>query len=100
MEVLRLESGCYHTLLSDKYKHRKPYLPKSAIITAAIPGTVLSIKVKEGQAVKRGDALLVLDSMKMNNIICTDREGVVRTIYIKVGESVSKGAPMVELLGQ
>lgn len=97
MEVLHLEDGCYLTVLTDKYRHRKPYLPKSTIITAAIPGTVLSIKVKEGQTVKRGDALLVLDSMKMNNIICADREGVVKTIYIKVGESVAKGTPMVEL---
>lgn len=97
MEVLHLENGDYLTVLSDKYKHRKSYLPKTAIITAAIPGTVLSIRVKEGQTVKRGDALLVLDSMKMNNIICADREGVVKTIYIKVGESVAKGTPMVEL---
>jgi len=96
LEILHLESGEYYTMLSNKYRHRKLYMPKSYMIIAAIPGIVLSVKVEEGQSIKRGDVLFVLDSMKMNNIICSDRDGVIKKIYIKVGESVAKGTPIIE----
>lgn len=64
MEVLRLESGDYQTQLTPKYQNRKAYSAPEPIVKAAIPGTIMEVLVKEGQKVKRGDALCVLDSMK------------------------------------
>jgi biotin carboxyl carrier protein len=96
MEVLKLESGEYKTQLTPKYKNRKSYEKPQNIITAAIPGTIMEVLVKEGQRVKRGDALLVLDSMKMNNTICTPNDGVVKKVYIQAGQPVGKNAPLVE----
>ena len=95
-DTLRLESGEYRTLLTPKYRTRKAYSTPEPIVKAAIPGTIMEVLVKEGQQVKRGDALLVLDSMKMNNTICTPNDGVVKKIYVTVGQSVGKDAPMVE----
>lgn len=96
MEVLRLENGEYKTQLTKKYLQRKPYVAPRNVITAAIPGTIMTVMVKEGQHVKRGDALCILDSMKMNNTICAAKDCIVKNVYIAVGESVGKDAPIVE----
>lgn len=95
-ETLHLESGDYVTTISAKYRHRKFYKTPQKAITAAIPGTIISVLVKEGQNVKRGDALCVMDSMKMNITICATESGKVSKVYIKSGEVVAKGALMVE----
>ena len=65
-------------------------------MTAARPDTILEVLVEEGQSVKRGDALLVLDSMKMNNTICAPVNGVVKKVYVTAGDLVGKNAPMIE----
>ena len=96
LEVLHLENGDYLTTYNVKYRRRQPYKAKRKVVTAAIPGTIMSVMVKVGQPIKRGDALCILDSMKMNNVICADNEGVVSKICIKEGESVAKDAPMIE----
>ena len=96
MEVLHLEGGDYKTLLTEKYKKRKPYEKPQNVVTAAIPGTIMEVLVKEGQQVHRGDALCVLDSMKMNNTICAANDGIVKKVHITVGQSIGKDALMVE----
>lgn len=97
LNILHLEDGEYQTQLTDKFLKRKPYQKPENIVAAAIPGTIMEVLVKEGQQVKRGDALLVLDSMKMNNTICASNNGVVKKVYITIGQSVGKNAPLVEL---
>lgn len=97
LEVLHLENGDYLTMSNDKYRHRKPYKEKGKMLAAVIPGTIMSVLVKEGQTIRRGDALCIIDSMKMNNVICADSEGTISRIHIKEGEVVAKNAPMIEL---
>ena len=96
MEVLRLESGDYQTQLTPKYQNHKAYSASEPIVKSAIPGTIMEVLVKEGQQVKRGDALCILDSMKMNNTICASNNGMVKKVYIIPGQSVGKNAPLVE----
>lgn len=96
LETLHLESGDYKTLLSPKYLKRKPYQKPENIVKAAIPGTIMEVLVKEGQQVKRGDALCVLDSMKMNNTICASNDGIVKKVCVSKGQSVGKDAIMFE----
>ena len=98
METLRLESGDYQTQLTPKYQNRKAYSAPEPIVKVAIPGTIMEVLVKEGQQVKRGDALCILDSMKMNNTICSFFSGVVKKVYITAGQMVGKDAPLVEFL--
>lgn len=95
LETLKLEGGEFNTTLSEKYRKRKAYSTPEPIVKAAIPGTIIEVLVKEGQYVNRGDALCVLDSMKMNNTICSSYCGVVKEIYISVGQMVGKDAPMI-----
>ena len=62
-----------------------------------MPGTLLSYKVAQGQAVKRGDVLLILEAMKMENEIAAPVDGVVMALLASEGASVSTGDPLAEL---
>lgn len=67
------------------------------VITAPMPGTVLSINVNEGDAVSKGQVLLILEAMKMENEIMAMSDGVVASIKVAKGAVVSAGDPMIVL---
>jgi len=69
----------------------------STCVKAPMPGTVLSLKVAAGQAVKRGDVLLILEAMKMENEISAPADGTVAAIRVQAGSTVNTGDPMVDL---
>jgi biotin carboxyl carrier protein len=88
----------YQTLYTKKFLARKPYqAPNSKMIYSFIPGTIREIKIKTGQAVKKGEPILILESMKMLNIIRMPVNGIVKQINIAIGEKVPKTHLMVEL---
>lgn len=64
-------------------------------IKSPLPGVILEIKVKEGDAVKRGQTLLVLEAMKMENDIKADRDGKVTAIKVSKGESILEGTDLI-----
>ena len=66
-------------------------------IVAPIPGTVLSIDVNIGDEVKVGDRLLVLEAMKMENNITSEKAGKVTAIQVKIGQQVLQNEIMIEL---
>lgn len=73
-------------------KTASPAAPKgTGNIKSPLPGVILDIYVKEGDAVKIGQKLLILEAMKMENIICADKEGRVAVIKIGKGDSVMEG---------
>lgn len=79
-------------------KTSSPSSPKGAgLIKSPLPGTVLSIAVKEGDMVKIGDRLLVLEAMKMENNINSDKEGIVIAIKVKQRDAVLEGDVLVEI---
>ncbi|MGB7786838.1 MAG: biotin/lipoyl-containing protein [Salinimicrobium sp.] len=57
-------------------------------VFAPLPGSILQLKVKEGDTVKKGDELLVLEAMKMENHVLADESGVIKEIKVKPGDSV------------
>lgn len=69
----------------------------AANITAPMPGTVLDIKVTEGQAVKAGDTVLILEAMKMENEIPAPSDGTVDKIVASKGSSVNSGDVLIAL---
>ena len=64
-------------------------------IKSPLPGVILDIKVKEGDAVKRGQTLLILEAMKMENDIKADHDGVVKQILVGKGESILEGTDLI-----
>ena len=61
-------------------------------VTAPMPGTILDVKVTEGQAVKSGDVLVILEAMKMENEILAPCDGTVKGLAVTKGASVDSGA--------
>lgn len=73
-------------------KTSKPAEPKGAgAIKSPLPGVILEIHVKEGDTVKIGQKLLVLEAMKMENNINSDKDGVVSSIKVSKGDNVMEG---------
>jgi glutaconyl-CoA/methylmalonyl-CoA decarboxylase subunit gamma len=66
------------------------------MVTAPMPGIILSILVKEGDAVNAGDALLVLEAMKMENEIHAPLSGTIRKIHVREGAEVRAGSELIE----
>ena len=77
-----------------------PSTPKSAGVKAVkspLPGNVLKVAVTVGQTVKRGDLLLTLESMKMENSILAEKDAVVKTIYVQAGQTVMQDDALFDL---
>lgn len=66
-------------------------------VSAPMPGKILAVKANSGQAVKKGDVLLVLEAMKMENEIVAPGDGTVASINVAVGDSVEAGAALATL---
>ncbi len=64
-------------------------------VKAPMPGTILSVAVKEGDTVKAGQAVCVLEAMKMENEIPASKDGKIVQILVQKGASVEVGAPLV-----
>ena len=66
-------------------------------VCAPMPGTVMSVKVSNGQAVKKGDVLVVLEAMKMENEIFAPCDGTVASVAVSSGDAVESGKVLVVL---
>lgn len=64
-------------------------------IKSPLPGTVLDVMVKEGDTVKVGQRLLLLEAMKMENNIDSDKAGVVKTVKVRKGDAVMEGDVLI-----
>jgi biotin carboxyl carrier protein len=95
---LNIDTSLYQTRISDKFQNRKPYkLPDPKIIRSFIPGTVLDIFIVSGQNVTKGENLMIIDAMKMQNKLNCNMDGKVKSIAVKKGDRVSKGTVLLEL---
>ena len=65
-------------------------------IKAPMPGLVVDLKVKAGAVVKAGDPLLILEAMKMENILKSPGDGTIKNVRTKKGDSVEKGQVLIE----
>lgn len=65
------------------------------VVEAPLPGNIFAIKVKEGDAVKSGDVLIVIEAMKMENEVCAPCDGVVKQIAVSKGAMVATGDTLV-----
>ena len=97
--TLSISSGLYRTELTNKFQNRKkwePHNPKKII--AFIPGTVVDVFVKPGQEVKKGETLLILEAMKMQNLITMPFDGKIKKVHLKPDVIIKKNELMIEIL--
>ena len=66
-------------------------------IKAPMPGLILEVNVKEGDEVKEGDYLLVLEAMKMENTLTAPRDGVVKSVSVSKADTVEKNQLLIEM---
>ena len=66
-------------------------------VTAPMPGKILGVKATAGQAVKKGETIVILEAMKMENEIVAPQDGTVATINVAVGDSVESGATLATM---
>lgn len=110
--VERHETRYYITIAGDRYEvlvedERKKQLRELSgakheeigelRISAPMPGLVVAVIVEEGQSVKTGDGVVILEAMKMENEIRAPSAGIVDSIRVSAGQTVNQGDIMVEL---
>jgi biotin carboxyl carrier protein len=99
---LRIGARCYTVRLEDERAQLMKLLgidrgakAMASELKAPMPGLVLDILVQEGAEVKKNDPLLVLEAMKMENVIKSGGDGVVRKIHAQAGTAVEKGQLLI-----
>jgi biotin carboxyl carrier protein len=97
-KTICIDEGKYKTLLSKKYLNRKTWkINDPTLIVSVIPGTIFKVFVSEGDKVEEGDKLLILEAMKMKNIITIPYSGIIKKIHVSEGQSIPKNHLMAEL---
>jgi propionyl-CoA carboxylase alpha chain len=81
--------------LHERLPKRAP-ADTSKMIVSPMPGLVVSLEVKAGQEVKEGETVAIIEAMKMQNIIKAERDGVVKSVGAKAGDSVAADEVLVE----
>jgi len=66
-------------------------------VKAPMPGLILDILIEPGQTISKGDQLLILEAMKMENVLKSEGEGVVKSVEAKKGDAVDKGQLLIEM---
>ncbi|HHU01305.1 MAG: biotin/lipoyl-binding protein [Bacteroidota bacterium] len=83
-----------HSYGEEAFKKKEGVTP---VVKAPLPGSVLRINVKEGDEVNRGDILLVMEAMKMENNIYSELKGRIKSIKVQPGQTVLQGDILMEI---
>lgn len=71
--------------------------PSDGVVRSPLPGTILKVSVKEGDKVKTGQEVAILEAMKMENTIEAERDGVVKKIHVSQGDSIPEGGEILTI---
>ena len=89
--------GRAYRLEEETERSRATHRQAGGGLEAPMPGKVIAVKVAPGDTVMKGDELLVVEAMKMENAVRAPREGRVKSVSAQVGDMVSPGVVLVEL---
>ncbi len=96
MSKLNIDETIYETEVPSSFNKR--WAPEDEkLVKAFIPGTIIEVKTKVGNTVKKGEILLILDAMKMYNEIVAPMAGTVKVVAVSDGERVEKNQLLVRL---
>ena len=101
--IIKINGRKYPVQLKDKFDLLLEKMGMSNVaagkinnVKAPMPGLIIDLKVQAGNVVKTGDQLLILEAMKMENILKSTGEGTVKNVKVKKGDRVEKGQVLVE----
>jgi 3-methylcrotonyl-CoA carboxylase alpha subunit len=89
--------GAVYVLEEETERRRAHHRHHAGGLEAPMPGKVIKVHVAVGQTVARGDEVLVVEAMKMENGLRAPRDGTVKSIAVKVGDMVAPGVTLVEI---
>ena len=89
--------GAAYDLTEEREGARSARRHDGGALEAPMPGRVAAVMAEPGQRVKKGQELLVVEAMKMENALRAPRDGVVRAVHVTVGEMVAPGRALVEI---
>jgi biotin carboxyl carrier protein len=93
-----LEGDQYKTMLTKKFLSRKPYIENDpGKIVSFIPGTIIKVFVSNGQVVKKDEKLLILEAMKMHNVIMAPMNGKIKKLHVGDGDKVANKQLLIEI---
>ena len=96
-KTLVIHGEKYRTTYTKKFENRKKWeKPNVKKVLSYIPGTVTKLFVENGKSVKKGDKMLVLEAMKMQNTINFPLTGEIKNVHVKLGDKVPKNFVLVE----
>ncbi len=103
--TIKVNGNNYQVKIEDQYDQLLKNLGMSDLLSnklveikAPMPGLVLNMLIKEGQEIKKGDSLLILEAMKMENLIKSTTDGVIKNILITKGDKVEKGQTLIQFV--
>ncbi len=97
-EKFLLQGTEYQTLYTKKFLARKSWTPNDPKkILSFLPGTIVDILAKEGQELHEGEPVLILEAMKMRNIVNMPMDGVILSINVSTGDKIPKGHLIFEI---
>lgn len=97
-QIIIVHSAKYQTTYNKKYENRQVWVePNFNLIKSYIPGTIIDILVKEGDVLKEGKSLLILEAMKMHNDIQMPFKGKILKINVEKGQKIPKNFVMIEI---
>jgi biotin carboxyl carrier protein len=97
-KTLEIEETNYFTTFTKKFENRKSYKPADPKkILSYIPGTILKIYVSEGKKLEAGQPILILEAMKMRNIVTIPVSGKLKKIFVKEGDTIPKNFLIAEI---
>ena len=70
----------------------------TSLVNAPLPGNIVDIFVKPGDILSKGQKIMTMESMKMENSVMADKKGVVESILVSPGQSVLQGDPLIEIV--
>ena len=98
LSSINIDGQKYMTTLTEKYRNKKPYTEFNPnLIVAFIPGTIVEILTKKGKKVEEGEIIMILEAMKMRNIIVAPFSGRIEKVFVSLGQMVPKGFVMAEM---
>jgi 3-methylcrotonyl-CoA carboxylase alpha subunit len=89
--------GAIQMIVNDQLAHAGEVHEESGRLTAPMPGKVVSFSIQKGDKVSKGQALAVMDAMKMEHTICSPSDGVVEELLYLPGDQVAEGAELLKL---
>ena len=102
--VFKVNGSIYTSTISDKYDRLIDQLgmkigvvQHSGDVKAPMPGLVVEVPVAIGQTVAKGDKVLILEAMKMENVIKAAGDGVIKAVHVSKGMAVEKGQLLIEI---